>query len=242
LLTVLILIAAWELATRSGILNPIIFPPASHVATALVELGQQRFFWDAFRTTMIETLAGFALGAGSAWIFGTLLATFALARYAFYPLAVALQIAPRVALAPLFVVWFGFGITSKVVLAATICFFPVLINVMVGLQTVEQDARVFMRSIGASRWEEYRKLGLPSSLPLLFASLKTAITLALLGAIVAEFAGGVEGMGVLIQTFNAQLDVAEGFAVIIALMIAGLILYGAMELLESRVVFWKSRT
>lgn len=99
-----------------------------------------------------------------------------------------------------------------------------------------------MRSLGASRWQEYKKLSLPASLPLIFAGLKNAITLALIGAIVAEFVGASEGMGVLIKTFNFQLDVAEGFAVIVALMLFGLILYGIMELLDNKLVFWKSKS
>ena len=102
---------------------------------------------------------------------------------------------PRVALAPVFLTWFGFGITSKIVMAATICFFPVLVNTILGMQGVSQDARALMRSFGASKWEEYRKLLLPSSLPAIFASLKVAITLALIGAIVAEFLGRFGGHG-----------------------------------------------
>jgi NitT/TauT family transport system permease protein len=118
----------------------------------------------------------------------------------------------------------------------------VLLAVVVGLQTVDDDSRTLMRSLGASRWEEYRKLSLPSSLPIIFSGLKNAITLALIGAIVAEFIGASEGMGVLIKTFNFQLEVAEGFAVIIALMLFGLILYGIMELLDNKIVFWRSRS
>ena len=111
---------------------------------------------------------------------------------------------PRVALAPVFLTWFGFGITSKIVMAATICFFPVLVNIILGLETVDKNARDLMRSFGASKWEEYRKLTLPSSLPAIFASLKVAITLALIGAIVAEFVGATEGMGVLIRTSTSS--------------------------------------
>ena len=96
-----------------------------------------------------------------------------------------------------------------------------------------------MRSFGASRCQEYRKLSLPSSLPVFFAGLKTAMTLALIGAIVAEFVGATEGMGVLIKTFNFQLQVAEGFAVIVALAVIGLILYGITELIEHKLVFWR---
>jgi NitT/TauT family transport system permease protein len=124
-------------------------------------------------------------------------------------------------------------------MAAAICFFPVLINVILGLEGVSKDARALMRSLGASRWEEYRKLLLPSPLPAIFASLKIAITFALTGAIVAEFVGGTEGMGNLIKIFNFQLLIPEGFAVIIALSLLGVILYGITMILESRIVFWR---
>ena len=241
-LVLALIIGGWEFVSQTGIVNQIIVPPASEVFVALVELTGERYFWEATQVTMTETLVGFAIGCVAAWILGTLIGMFAFARYAFYPPAVAFQIAPRVALAPLFLTWFGFGITSKIVMAATICFFPVLLAVVVGLQTVDQDSRTLMRSLGASRWEEYRKLSLPSSLPIIFSGLKNAITLALIGAIVAEFIGASEGMGVLIKTFNFQLEVADGFAVIIALMLFGLVLYGIMELLDNKIVFWRSRS
>jgi NitT/TauT family transport system permease protein len=241
-LVLAIIIGAWEFVAQTGIVNEIIVPPATEVFKSLVELSGERYFWEATQVTMTETLVGFAAGSIAAWILGTLIGMFAVARYAFYPPAVAFQIAPRVALAPLFLTWFGFGITSKIVMAATICFFPVLLAVVVGLQTVDHDSRTLMRSLGASRWEEYVKLSLPSSLPIIFSGLKNAITLALIGAIVAEFIGASEGMGVLIKTFNFQLEVADGFAVIIALMLFGLVLYGIMELLDNKIVFWRSRS
>jgi NitT/TauT family transport system permease protein len=241
-LVTLAFVGAWELVSRAGVVNAIIVPPFTEVIAALIRLLGEGYFWDATRVTMIETLAGFAIGVSAAWALGTLIGMFDSVRYAFYPPAVAFQIMPRVALAPLFLTWFGFGITSKIVMAATICFFPVLLNVIVGLQTVDAEARTYMRALGASRWEEYRLLSLPSSLPLIFAGLKNAMTLALIGAIVAEFVGASEGMGVLLKTFNFQLDVAEGFAVVVALMLFGLVLYGIMELLDHKIVFWRSKS
>ncbi|MGH2945399.1 MAG: ABC transporter permease [Solirubrobacteraceae bacterium] len=237
--TLLALFVLWELLVQTEIVNPIIVPAATDVVDALVRLVQEDFFWEGTWVTLKETLVGFVIGVSGAWVLGTLIGISRIFRLAFYPLVVAFQIMPRIALAPLFLTWFGFGITSKIVMAATICFFPVLINVVVGMQTVDEDARALMRSFGASRIEEYRKLTLPSSLPVIFAGIKTAMTLALIGAIVAEFVGGSEGMGVLIKTFNFQLDVAEGFAVIVALSMIGLVLYGITELIENKVVFWR---
>jgi NitT/TauT family transport system permease protein len=237
--TLLALLAFWELIVRTEIVNPIIVPAATDVFVALYELMGQAYFWENTWVTVKETLIGFVIGVVGAWVLGTLIGISRIFRLSAYPLVVAFQIMPRIALAPLFLTWFGFGITSKIVMAATICFFPVLINVVVGMQTVDEDARRLMRSFGASRLEEYRKLTLPSSLPVIFAGIKTAMTLALIGAIVAEFVGGSEGMGVLIKTFNFQLDVAEGFAVIVALSLIGLVLYGITELIENKIVFWR---
>ena len=238
-LALFVFVALWEIGVQTEILNPIIVPAATDVASSLVRIVQLDFFWEATWVTVQETLLGFVIGVAGAWILGTLIGIFRVARLGLYPLAIAFQITPRIALAPLFVTWFGFGITSKIVMAATICFFPVLIAVVVGHDTVDEDARRLMRSFGASRWETYRKLTLPSSLPIIFAGIKTAMTLALIGAIVAEFVGGSEGMGVLIKTYNFQLNVADGFAVIIALAIIGLILYGITELVERKIVFWR---
>jgi NitT/TauT family transport system permease protein len=233
-------IAIWEIVAQAGLVNEIIVPAPSAVAQELAGMIDEGYFWEATWVTMSETLAGFAIGVVLAWILGTALGMFDWARTAFYPLVVGFQITPRVALAPLFLTWFGFGLTSKIVMAATICFFPVLLNVMVGMAAVDPAARTLMRSLGASRWEEYRRLTLPSSLPLIFAGIKNAITLALIGAIVAEFVGASRGMGVLIKTLNFQLNVAAGFAVIVMLMVFGLVLYWIVEVIDAKVVRWRN--
>jgi NitT/TauT family transport system permease protein len=236
--TVLVLIALWEIAARTGVANEAVVPTASDVGVALWNLSRESFFWEATSITVQETLYGFTAGTVVAWVIGTLIGMSRVFSLSFYPIVVAFQIMPRVALAPLFLTWFGFGMSSKVVMAATICFFPVLIGVIVGLNNVDRDARTLMRSMGASRWQTYRSLSLPSSLPVIFAGIKTAMTLALIGAIVGEFIGASEGMGVLVKTFNFNLQIANTFAVIITLSILGLILYGLTELLEAKIVFW----
>jgi NitT/TauT family transport system permease protein len=241
LLTLGIIFGIWEYVSRQEIVNPIVLPPATDVVRAFIGLMGDQFFWDAVWVTVQETLIGFLIGCAAAWILGTLIGLSDNFRYATYPSIVAFQNTPRVAFAPLFLTWFGFGLSSKIMMAAAICFFPLLIAVVVGLQTVDANARLLMQSFGASKWQMYWKLGLPSSLPFFFAGLKTAMTLALIGAIVAEFIGANEGIGVLIKTFNFQLNVAEGFAAIIALMIIGLVLYGLMELADRKIVFWRAQ-
>jgi NitT/TauT family transport system permease protein len=241
LLTLGVTFGIWEYVSRTEIVNPIVLPPATDVVEAFYNLMGDSFFWEAVWVTVQETLIGFVIGCAAAWVLGTLIGLSDNFRYATYPSIVAFQNTPRVAFAPLFLTWFGFGLFSKIMMAAAICFFPLLIAVVVGLQTVDANTRTLMQSFGASKWQMYWKVGLPSSLPFFFAGLKTAMTLALIGAIVAEFVGANEGIGVLIKTFNFQLNVAEGFASIIALMIIGLVLYGLMELADRKIVFWRAQ-
>jgi NitT/TauT family transport system permease protein len=241
LVTLALIFGVWEYVSRQEIVNPIVLPPATDVVRAFFDLLGESYFWDAVWVTVQETLIGFVIGCAAAWVLGTLIGLSQTFGYATYPLIVAFQNTPRVAFAPLFLTWFGFGLFSKIMMAAAICFFPLLIAVVVGLQTVDANARTLMQSFGASKWQMYWKVGLPSSLPFFFAGLKTAMTLALIGAIVAEFVGASEGIGVLIKTFNFQLNVAESFAAIIALMIIGLVLYGLMELADRKIVFWRAQ-
>ncbi|WP_353808629.1 ABC transporter permease [Agromyces sp. SYSU T00194] len=234
-------LAAWEAASAAGLVSEIILPAPSAIAIALFDIMQEAYFWEATSVTVLETVYGFLIGCGIAWLLGMAMSLSVTIRRMLYPIVVAFQNTPRVALAPLFLVWFGFGMMSKVIMAATICFFPLLISIVVGMETVDRDARLLMRSMGATRWQLYRTLSLPASLPYFFAGLKTAMTLALTGAIVAEFVGANDGMGVLIKTYNFQLNVAEGFATIFVLMVIGLLLYGLMEWIDRRIVFWRDQ-
>lgn len=239
--TVLLLLGFWELVSRGGIVDPLVLPAPTEVVDALSGLVGQPFYWDAVRVTVWEAAAGFAIGAGTGLVLGTMIALIPFVRRAIYPLAVAFQTTPQVALAPLFLVWFGFGLMPRILFAATTCFFPVLVSVIVGLGTTDPDARTLLRSFGASRWQQFRKLAWPSALPIVFAGIRTAVPLALIGALVGEFVGGNEGMGVLIMTFNQQLDMPQAFAVIASLAIIGLTAYRLVELADRRIVYWQRR-
>jgi len=232
-------IAAWEIAVQSGLVNPITVPAASETFSALVSVMQTGYFWEATWLTLQETLYGFLVGATAGLVIGALTGTFKLFRTALWPFVVAFQNTPRVALAPVFLTWFGFGMTSKVVMAAVICFFPVVINTVAGLASVDDNARTLFRTYGATTPQTFFRLTLPTAAPVAFAGIKTALTLALLGAIVGEFVGAAEGLGVLVKEFNFQLEVAKGFAVVIFLALIGLVLYGLIELVEKRLITWK---
>jgi NitT/TauT family transport system permease protein len=237
----LLLFVLWEIASNTGIVDPVLVPAPTDIIDATRRLGNTYFFWDAVWVTAQEALLGFFFGVLAAYLVGTAVGLFPAVRRAIFPLVVAVEIVPRIALAPVFLSWFGLGIASKVAMAAGICFFPVLINVVLGLETVNKDAQNLLRSLGASKWETYTKLLLPASLPEIFASLKVAITFALTGAIVAEYVGANEGLAVLLKTFFFQLLTAEGFAVILALSVMGLVFYWLTMLLESRIVYWRGR-
>jgi NitT/TauT family transport system permease protein len=241
-LTLAVAVGVWQWVSKSGLVNEIILPAPTDIASELVDLVQQSSFWHATWVTAQEAVIGFVAGVLVAWILGTLIAMFRIFSLAFYPLIIAFQISPRIALAPVFLTWFGFGMSSKIVMAATICFFPVLVNVVLGLEGASADSRALMRSFGASKWETYRKLLLPTSLPATFASLKVAIALAMIGAVVGEFVGASEGLGVLIRQLSFQLEIAASFAVLIVLSLLGLVFYGATSLLEAKVVYWRGRT
>jgi NitT/TauT family transport system permease protein len=145
---------------------------------------------------------------------------------------------PKIAIAPLIIVWFGFGIGSKVVIAATVAFFPVLVNVIVGLKTIDQSKLDLMRSLDATRWQTFRMVKLPNALPFVFAGLDVAVVFSVLGAIVGEFVGAQQGLGNLILQFNFSLDIAGVFAVLILLSVLGVALHLIMQALQKRLIFW----
>jgi NitT/TauT family transport system permease protein len=155
-----------------------------------------------------------------------------------HPYAIGLQVTPRIAVAPIIIAWAGFGYSSKIWIAAIIAFFPIYVNALTGILTVDEESREMFRSLGASRWQSFSRLVVPSSLPIMFAGLKTAAGLALVGAVVGEFISAQRGLGVLVQQFSYQLAVDDAFAVILILMFMGLLLFALMEWLERVTVFW----
>jgi NitT/TauT family transport system permease protein len=239
--TVLVLALLWQGAVAVGIINALLMPPPTEIFAALGMLLTQSYFWVAFGWTMLEVVLGFLLGTTLGFGAGLAVGTMTFARRTLYPLAVALQSTPQVAIAPLFLIWFGFGIEPRVFFAALSCFFPILVAVVVGLKSADADSRTLLRSMGASRWTSYRRLLFPASLPTLFAGLRLAVPAAFVGAIVGEFVGGNEGLGVLVTTFNSQLQIAETFAVVLVLGFLGYSSYALVEALERRMVPWHDR-
>jgi NitT/TauT family transport system permease protein len=232
----------WEIVCRAGWVSKLVLPAPTAVAAELwssvVEIATGGPLRRHTMVTLIEILAGFGIGVGLGFSLGVLIAESAITRRVLMPYLIALNAAPKIALAPLLIVWFGFGISSKIVMAALIAFFPLLVNVVAGLAAADPAKLKLMRSLAASRTATLIKIKLPDALPLIFAGLKTAIILAVVGAVVGEFVGADVGLGHVIKSSEFQLDVAQTFAAIVLLSVIGILLFYAIEYLERRVLFW----
>ncbi len=232
-------IGAWEAVVRIFAIPVFILPPPSQVVIALGRGFGSGLYQEHLEYTLLETVLGFIVGSSLGFFLGTAVAMSRWVEFFLYPYIVMFQSLPKVALAPIFITWFGFGLSSKIVMAATISFFPTLVNTIVGLGAVSEDARMLFRSLVAKRRDTFLKLQLPAALPYVFAGLKTSLTFAFIGAIVGEFVGANFGIGLLVETYNFQLDVPMVFALIVVLSVVGLALYLGFEYVDRKVVFWR---
>ena len=181
---------------------------------------------------------GFMGAAVLAIVLGSLIAQSRFVERVIYPYLIVIQTTPKVAIAPLFIIWFGFGMTSKVIIAGIISFFPILVNVIAGLRSTDPQRIELMRSLRATRWQIFKMVMLPSALPMIFAGLQVAIIFSLLGAIVGEFVGSKEGLGNLIMQMNINLDTAGVFAVLVCLSSIGISLHLIMSWIQRKLLFW----
>ncbi len=237
LLLVLTLIV-WEAAVWLTRVPVYILPAPSGIFVALYRGVTSLVYVNNLWATVEETLLGFLVGTTLAFLLGTAVAMSRRIEYFLYPYIIMFQALPKVALAPLIVVWFGLGLTSKVVNAALIAFFPLMVNTIVGLRSADEDRVNLMRSLDASEAQIFWMLRLPGALPFIMAGLEVAMIFALIGSIVAEFVGAQAGLGVLIQTLNFSADVAGVFSILLILSILGLILNQVILVVRRRVLFW----
>jgi NitT/TauT family transport system permease protein len=235
-----IFISIWEMSVQFNWVSALILPSPFAVVIAWWDLAITRaIIWNHFFTTLTEVLVGFIVGA----TFGLGIAIVSAINMTFRrlvsPYMVALQVTPRIAIAPIIVAWLGFGMEPKMAIAAIICFFPIFINALTGLMQVDRENLEMFESMRASKWQIFRHLQLPGALPIIMAGFKTGISLALIGAIVGEFVSASEGLGVLIQRFSFQLLLPEAFACLIMLTAMGLFLYGLATFADRQIVFWQ---
>jgi len=231
-------VLAWETAVRGLEIPSFVLPPPSAVAVALWRGTVSGLYLKHLYYTLLETLLGFVLGSALGFTLGTAVAMSRYVEYFLYPYIVMFQSLPKVALAPLIVVWFGLGLASKIVNAALVAFFPLLVNTMVGLRSADEDRVNLMRSLAASERQIFWMLRLPNALPFVMAGLDVAMIFALIGAIVGEFVGATSGLGMLIQSMNFTMDVSGQFSVLLVLSLVGLALNRSIQLVRRRVLFW----
>ncbi len=242
-LLVAALIGAWQLAASSGALadlfnlEPFLVPSPAEIGEAL---------WES-RSLLAEnawvTLREMLLGLACALIVGVACAVAMhlseTLRLALYPLIVASQTIPVLAIAPILVVWLGFGIAPKLWVVALICFFPITVNTLAGLRSVDPEATKMMRTLNASRRQILWRVEAPSALPAFFSGAKIAVAIAAIGAVFAEWVGSDAGLGHMILVDNAQLETARVFAAIVVLSAMTLALYGLLALAQRRIVTWR---
>jgi putative hydroxymethylpyrimidine transport system permease protein len=242
-LIVAALIGAWQLAARWHLiadalnLEPFLVPAPSDVAKALWE--DRSLLADDGWVTLKEVLLGFGCALAVGLAFAVLLHLSETLRRAFYPLIVASQTVPIIVVAPILVVWFGFGIGPKLAIIALICFFPITVNTLDGLRSVDPDTVKMMRTLDAGRWQVFRRVEAPTALPYAFSGAKIAVAVAVIGAVFGEWAGSDSGLGHLMLQASAQLLTARMFAAVVVLSAFAIGLFAALSLLERKVVTWR---
>ena len=242
---VALIFLAWQVAVWLDVTSDLILPAPVDVLDETVDLIRNMleggFVLENAWITLKEIVLGFLLAAVVGIGLGIAVGETAFGRIVLMPFVVAVNAAPKVAFAPIFVAWFGFGIGAKVAMGAFIAFFPLLIDTAAGLAATDVDQIRLFRAVRASRRQMFVKLKLPNALPFIFAGLKTAAVLAVVGAIVGEFLGGGRGLGGLIRIAGSQLAIDRVFAFVFLLSFIGWAAYAVVAWLERRVVFWRHR-
>ena len=235
------MLAIWQLIVLLGDLPSFMLPSPGDVFRRFIKTINDGSLFVHLGTTLFEVLMGLAVGVISATILGYLLAKSRWVERLLAPYIVASQSVPMVAIAPLLVIWFGPGLLSKILIAALIVFFPVLVNTVVGVRAVPEDLRALMQSLQASRWQTLRLLEIPAALPVFLGGLRVGATLAVIGAVVGEFVGADRGLGFLINVGRGLYDTALVFVAMFVLIALALVLYGSVILLENRLLAWQRR-
>ena len=236
LIILLVIGVIWEIAVRALHIAPFLLPTPSAV---LAEMWHRPgLYVQHSLATIWGALLGFAVAAIAGIVIGTLIAYSWVLRAVIYPVSLVLQTVPKVALAPLFIIWVGYGIQSRVVVAAVVSFFPVVMNTITGLSSVERDLLDLVKMLQGSRAQQFAKVAFPHAMPFIFSGLKVAATFAVIGEIVAEFISGNTGLGYVIMVANSEMNVAMSFAALIILSLVGLAFFALMELAEKIIVPW----
>jgi NitT/TauT family transport system permease protein len=235
-LSLVVLALGWEAGVRVLGVPVYLVPPPSRVVQDLV--ARNWMFAPHVSATFQETALGFAAGIVGGITAATLIVASPFLQRVLYPLLVIAQIVPKIAIAPIILIWVGHGIVSKILIAFLVSFFPLVVNTITGLRAVETDLLDLMRSLGAGASQTFVKVRFPNALPFIFSGLKVSIVLSVVGAIVGEFVGGSEGLGYLILVSNSEMNTPLMFSAFFLLSVLGLLLFGAVALAERLVAPW----
>ena len=241
-LVFVVFIAVWEGFIQIRGLSRLVLPSPFVVWEQFVENLLSGYFTPHIATTLSEILLGFLVGSVLGIGLGALVAQSPLLNRVLSPYVIASQAMPKLALAPIFVVWFGFGITPKVLITALICFFPLFENTITGLNEIEPDKVELFRVLRASRWHQFTKLRLPNAVPFIFAGLRVAMVLSVVGAIVGEYVGANRGLGALIIASQGTMNTPLMFAVFVVLTVLGVLLYQLVVVIERLCTGWRYKT
>ena len=232
----IVVLIIWEAISRIFKLPEFVLPAPSSIAKILVT--RQSSLLKAAWVTAEEILYGFLLSTIVGMLIAVTIARFERMGRAVYPLMVLFQNVPKIALAPLFILWFGYDLAPKILLIVVMAFFPVALNMLVGLQSADPNLVTLMRTVGATRTEILMRVQIPNSLPYLMSGIKIAITLSVIGAIVGEFAGASAGLGYMIQFASTQMETSLVFAALIQISVLGMFFYYAIEFIEWKYISW----
>lgn len=235
-----VVLCLWEASVRFFEVPTYVLPAPSAIAVSLYYGLASGLFIYHFSVTAFQTVSGFFLAATVGITVGTLVSQFRFIEKTVYPWLVALQTLPKIAIAPLIIIWAGYGVQSKIVIVALVSLFPILVNTIVGMKSCDQSKLDLMRSLRATRWETFRMVQFPNALPFIFAGLNVAIVLAILGSIVGEFVGSRAGLGNLILEANFQFHIAQMFAILVILGVFGVTMSWILRSIQHRLLFWNS--
>ncbi|MEM1130701.1 MAG: ABC transporter permease [Pseudomonadota bacterium] len=241
-----VFVGLWQMVYVLGLVSPIILPSPKETLDDMIFVGANLlsggYMLPALWITTKEVIYGFALAIAIGFSLGVLVGETAFGEKAIMPYLVAIDTMPKVAFAPLFVAWLGFGIESKVALAAFIATFPIVVGTAAGLHAADENARMLFKTMGASRWQTLVKMKLPTGLPQIFTGLKIGAVGVMAGAITGEFLGGGKGFGELIRVAASQLNTPRVFSLILYLSLLGLALFALVVYAQRRIVFWHKET
>jgi NitT/TauT family transport system permease protein len=232
------LVGGWQIAAKTGVLPAFVLPAPLDVAYRVIEDLSLPSLRTDLLFTLTEIVVGFIFAALLGVVLGVAIALVPLVDRILSPYVIALQTIPKVAIAPLLIIWFGFGIESKIIIVALIDFFPILVNAVVGFRSVDSRQLLLMKVLNASRWQTFIKIRLPNSMPYLMAGVQISMVFSVIGAVVGEFLGSAQGLGSQIVQRQSNMDVIGVFSVLVILTVLGLLLNSLTKFVARKAAFW----